>query len=76
MSDSSEHTYDVAIVGCGPVGATLANYFRMYGHSVAIIERYKDVFPFPRAGGVDDETVRNFQTLGWTAPEKVVHLLS
>lgn len=68
MSGKKQKTYDVAIVGCGPVGATLANYFRMFGHSVAIFDRFEKVFPYPRAGGVDDESVRNFQTLGVLEP--------
>ncbi|MCS1411731.1 MAG: 3-(3-hydroxy-phenyl)propionate/3-hydroxycinnamic acid hydroxylase [Verrucomicrobia subdivision 3 bacterium] len=56
--------YDVAIIGCGPVGATLANYLKHYGHSVAVFERYKDVYFCPRAGGIDDESLRNFDTIG------------
>lgn len=64
-SASNERTlYDVAIIGCGPVGATLANHLRLFGHSVAIIERYEDVFFCPRAGGIDDETLRNFDAIG------------
>lgn len=56
--------YDVAIVGCGPVGATLANLLRLYGHSVAIIEKHKEVFYCPRAGGVDEESLRILDTIG------------
>ena len=56
--------YDVAIIGCGPVGATLVNYLVLYGHTVAVIEKHAEVFYCPRAGGVDDETRRNFDTIG------------
>lgn len=60
----SRSNYDVAIVGCGPVGATLANFLRMFGHTVAIFERYEEVFFCPRAGGADDETMRLLDTIG------------
>ena len=56
--------YDVLIVGCGPVGATLANCLRKFGHKVAIFDRDVDVFPVPRAMGFDDEALRLFQALG------------
>ncbi|MEM1087777.1 MAG: bifunctional 3-(3-hydroxy-phenyl)propionate/3-hydroxycinnamic acid hydroxylase [Pseudomonadota bacterium] len=57
-------TYDVLIVGCGPSGGALANYLRRYGHSVAIFDRELDVFYSPRATGLDDESIRIYQTLG------------
>ena len=56
--------YDVLIVGCGPVGATLANYLRLFGHNVAIFDRDKEVFYAPRAMGFDDESLRILQALG------------
>ncbi|MES9968559.1 MAG: bifunctional 3-(3-hydroxy-phenyl)propionate/3-hydroxycinnamic acid hydroxylase [Candidatus Thiodiazotropha sp.] len=57
-------SYDVIIVGCGPVGATLANYLKLYGHNVAIFDRDKEPFPVPRATLFDDETVRTYQEIG------------
>ena len=62
--NTSAKKYDVAIIGCGPVGATLANYLSQFGHSVAIFDRHKDVFFCPRAGGLDDEALRILDTLG------------
>ncbi|MEP1142427.1 MAG: FAD-dependent monooxygenase [Henriciella sp.] len=56
--------YDVLIVGCGPVGGTLANLLRQKGHEVAIFERDKDVFHAPRAMQIDAESCRIFQELG------------
>lgn len=56
--------YDVLIVGCGPVGATLANLLRLKGHSVAIFDRDKDVFHAPRAMQIDAESCRIFQQVG------------
>ena len=57
-------TYDVLIVGCGPVGATLANLLRQRGHSVAIFDRDEEVFAAPRAMAIDPESCRIFQWLG------------
>lgn len=56
--------YDVLIVGCGPVGATLANLLRQKGLKVAIFDRERDVFHAPRAMALDQESCRIFQELG------------
>ena len=50
--------YDVALVGCGPVGATLAAYLGRFGHSVVVFDRDTEIFPVPRAMGFDEETLR------------------
>lgn len=55
--------YDALIVGCGPVGAALANQLRLYGHRVAIFDRDHDVFEVPRAMAFDDETLRIFDAI-------------
>jgi 2-polyprenyl-6-methoxyphenol hydroxylase-like FAD-dependent oxidoreductase len=41
--------YDVAIVGYGPVGATLANLLARQGLNMAVIEQAADVYDKPRA---------------------------
>lgn len=56
--------YDLLIVGCGPVGGTLANLLRQKGHKVAIFDRDKDIFQAPRAMQTDAESSRIFQELG------------
>jgi len=56
--------FDVAIVGCGPVGALLANFLKQYGHKVAILDRELDVFYAPRGMAFDDESTRIMQSVG------------
>ena len=58
---------EVAILGYGPVGATLANQLGAAGLDVVVIERDVDVFPLPRAIHFDGETMRVFQSLGLRA---------
>ena len=41
--------FDVAIVGYGPTGATLANLLGSAGLSVLVIEKEADIVPLPRA---------------------------
>jgi 3-(3-hydroxy-phenyl)propionate hydroxylase len=55
---------DVAVVGLGPVGVTLANLLALQGLSVACFEREPSVYHHPRAGSCDGEVMRVFQTLG------------
>ena len=57
-------TYDVIIVGCGPVGAVAANLLGQYGHSVLVLEQFADAFPLPRAVHIDHEMMRLFQGMG------------
>jgi 3-(3-hydroxy-phenyl)propionate hydroxylase len=54
----------VAIVGAGPVGATAANLLGTYGVTTLIVDREPGIVEYPRAIGVDDETLRTFQTVG------------
>lgn len=60
----SVNEFDVVIVGCGPVGALLANQLKDYGHDVAVFEMYEEVFYSPRAMGFDDESPRLLQSMG------------
>ncbi|WP_426191380.1 bifunctional 3-(3-hydroxy-phenyl)propionate/3-hydroxycinnamic acid hydroxylase [Massilia sp. DWR3-1-1] len=55
---------DIAIIGYGPVGATLANLLGVAGLSVAIIERHPDAYGMPRATHIDGEAMRVLQTAG------------
>ncbi len=56
--------YDISIVGCGPVGATLANLLADFGYAVAIFEKEMEVYRAPRAVHIDDEVIRIFQAVG------------
>ncbi len=56
--------YDVAIVGLGPTGATLANLLGAAGRSVLVIEKEEGIFPLPRAIHFDGEVLRIFQAAG------------
>lgn len=56
--------HDVAIVGCGPVGATAAHLLGRAGLSVLVLEREPDPHPLPRAVHIDHEMMRIFQGIG------------
>jgi 3-(3-hydroxy-phenyl)propionate hydroxylase len=58
-----EPRVDVAVVGSGPTGLTLANLLVADGLSVASIDRGRLPIAHPRATHLDDETMRTFQTL-------------
>jgi 2-polyprenyl-6-methoxyphenol hydroxylase-like FAD-dependent oxidoreductase len=60
----SEIDYDVAIVGYGPVGQTMAAMLGRAGHSVAVFERFGLLYDRPRAVHFDHEIMRVWQALG------------
>jgi 3-(3-hydroxy-phenyl)propionate hydroxylase len=57
-------SYDVLIVGYGPVGATLAALLARHGLSVAVVEQADGVYDKPRAITLDHEVMRVFQACG------------
>ena len=57
-------TYDILIVGFGPVGMLAANLFGKYGLKVAVFERNENLYGLPRAIHIDDETMRILQYVG------------
>ena len=59
---------DVVIVGRGPVGLAMAAMLAQNGHSVAVVERHRDVYGLPRAGHIDHEIVRILQSLDAARP--------
>lgn len=56
--------YDVVQVGYGPVGQTAAALLGQAGHRVGVFERHRSLYGLPRAGHVDHEVMRIFQSLG------------
>jgi len=56
--------YDVVIVGYGPTGQALSAMLGHRGYRIAAVERWPTLYPYPRAGHVDDEILRIFQSLG------------
>ncbi len=60
------HTYDFDIVqiGYGPVGQTFAALAGQRGCRVAVFERFPTLYGLPRAGHIDHEIMRTFQSLG------------
>jgi 3-(3-hydroxy-phenyl)propionate hydroxylase len=56
--------FDVAVVGFGPTGATLANLLGLQGFKVAVVEREPQPSPLPRAVHFDGEVMRIFETAG------------
>ncbi len=56
--------FDVAIVGCGPTGALLANLLGAHGWQVAVFEREPGLLDLPRAVHFDGEVMRIFQSAG------------
>ncbi|MBV9556715.1 MAG: bifunctional 3-(3-hydroxy-phenyl)propionate/3-hydroxycinnamic acid hydroxylase [Pseudolabrys sp.] len=61
---SATHAFDIAIIGCGPVGALAANLFGHAGLKTAVIERQVEPYPLPRAVHIDHEMMRIFQSIG------------
>jgi 3-(3-hydroxy-phenyl)propionate hydroxylase len=64
MGCAVEIETDVAVVGAGPCGTTLANLLGTFGVRAVVLDREPGVTPYPRAVAVDDESLRTFQTAG------------
>ena len=60
----AQQSFDVAIVGTGPVGLMIANFLGLYGIRVVILEQLDKLIDYPRAIGIDDESLRTLQAVG------------
>jgi 3-(3-hydroxy-phenyl)propionate hydroxylase len=59
--------YDIAIIGMGPVGVTLAKLLAGFGVEVLAVDSAEDIYDRPRAIGMDHEVMRVFQQIGVAA---------
>ncbi|HEY1703856.1 MAG TPA: bifunctional 3-(3-hydroxy-phenyl)propionate/3-hydroxycinnamic acid hydroxylase [Trebonia sp.] len=59
-----EVTTDVLVVGAGPCGVTMANLLAVYGVRAVVIDAEPGIYEYPRAVGIDDESLRTFQSAG------------
>lgn len=64
MTTRNDDTWDVAIIGYGPTGATLANLLGQSGLRVLVLEREAAAYHLPRAVHFDAEVMRVFQAIG------------
>lgn len=55
---------DVAVVGAGPTGLTIANLLGQAGLTCVLIERHDETVRQPRAVSIDDESLRTMQAAG------------
>lgn len=61
---TTSDSYDVAVIGYGPTGATAANLLGQAGLKVVVIERDPDVYGRARAISTDEEVMRIWQSVG------------
>jgi 3-(3-hydroxy-phenyl)propionate hydroxylase len=64
IAPGNDYRCDVAILGAGPVGLTIANYLGQMGIQVLVIEKLDQLIDYPRAIGIDDEALRAMQSIG------------
>lgn len=60
----SDDQYDVAIIGYGPAGETLASTLGAAGARVIVVERWPQPYPLPRLTSLDGEVCRVVQATG------------
>ncbi|WP_097200992.1 bifunctional 3-(3-hydroxy-phenyl)propionate/3-hydroxycinnamic acid hydroxylase [Variovorax sp. YR752] len=61
---TDENSFDVVVVGAGPVGLTLANLLGQYGVKTLVVEKNRQLEAEPRAVTLDDESLRTMQGAG------------
>lgn len=60
----ADYQCDVAVLGAGPTGLTIANLLGQAGVRVVLIERNSTTVGEPRAVSIDDESLRTMQATG------------
>lgn len=66
--------WDVVVVGAGPVGLMTANLLGGYGVRVLVVDERPALIDYPRGVGLDDESLRTFQSAG-LVDEVLPHVL-
>lgn len=61
---TTQDTYDVAVIGYGPIGMMTSMSLAEQGHRVVVLERYPGLYELSRACIFDDETMRTFMKVG------------
>jgi 3-(3-hydroxy-phenyl)propionate hydroxylase len=61
---TTSDSYDVAVIGYGPTGATAANILGQLGLKVLVADRDADVYNRARAISTDEEVMRIWQSVG------------
>ncbi len=59
-----EDSYDIVIVGFGPVGQMCSNLLNNYGLKIGVVESNFDNFSEPSSISIDDEIQRVISSLG------------
>jgi 3-(3-hydroxy-phenyl)propionate hydroxylase len=75
---ASREVIDIAVVGAGPTGLMIANFFGTFGLRASVFEAGATLIDYPRGVGMDDETLRTFQAVGLVdnvLPHTVPHQL-
>lgn len=74
---------EILIIGAGPTGLTLANLLGMQGIKTTLVEARDALIDYPRAVGIDDESLRAMQTIGLvdkvlvhTVPDQQVRIVN
>ncbi len=57
-------SFDVAVIGFGPAGATCANLLGKLGVRTLVVDKSRTVYDMPRAFAIDHEIMRVFQDIG------------
>lgn len=63
-SSPADYSAQVVVLGAGPVGLAIANYLGQVGIDVLVIEKLDKLIDYPRAIGIDDESLRAVQAIG------------
>lgn len=65
----SQESWQVIIIGAGPVGLIAANLLGQYQIKTLVIEKEDLPYSYPRALGIDDEALRSLQLIGFSQEE-------